>query len=249
MKKLLSLTLLLFVAIPAGRTQVLELNVTATTTSHAFDNDVFASTTDWVWGGFWGATPVESFTADLSAYEKLRLTISAPTGGYFNVQTPPDSTGGYLGFGFSLFSADGWSWTPNDTSLNTTVSFTDFSGSDWDEIDQTLSVSEDGKAIIFAGGVRWYGQGPTFSFTSYTLEADLSVLNGNGFGELLYNPDLGSSFYFQGMFDGELGGDPGPALELVAVPEPSTYAIICGAAAGLLVLFRKKSRRIASKRA
>lgn len=249
MKKLLSLTLLLFVAIPAGRTQVLELNVTATTTSHTFDNDVFASTTDWVWGGFWGATPVESFTADLSAYQKLRLTISAPTGGYFNVQTPPDSTGGYLSFGLTLFSADGWSVIGNDTPLTTTVSFTDFNGSLWDSIDQKLAVSGDGKALIFDGGIWWFGQRPIFSFTSLILEADLSALNGMGFGELLYTPDLITGLYFQGMFGGELGGDPGPALEIVAVPEPSTYAIICGAAAGLLVLFRKKSRQIASKRA
>lgn len=172
------------------------------------------------------------------------MTISAPEGHVFTVKSLPGSTGGVLSFGGTIFSAIGWTWSPNSTSLPTTVSFTDFTGDAWHEIDQGVDASEDGLALSFSGAVRWYYAPPTFSFSSIILEADLSVLADKGFEEAVYNPDLSTGFYYQPIIDGETEIDPGAAvqIELAAIPEPSTYAILCGAVAGVMVVLKRRRR-------
>jgi len=163
----------------------------------------------------------------------------------FTVRSIPGSIGGLLSFGPSIFSAIGWTWNPNNTSLPTTVSFTDFTGDAWDAIDQSLVASGDGRALIFEGpGVWWFSQGPAFSFSSITLEADLSVLADKGFEEALYSPDVLNGLYYQAIIDGATEIDPGAVvqIELAAIPEPSTYAILCGAVAGVMVVLKRRRR-------
>lgn len=238
MKK--SFTLLIFLS--AGLTahsQVLLLESTATTVGHEFSTAA-RSTIDSIYGSFWDAVPAPTFTASLSAYDTLRITVSAPEGFDFTLASHTESEGGVLSFGspLSIWHAPGWDGGSR-YSLPTTVSFTGFSGPGWYSVTTGASVDTDGLALVLEGAVWWSGA-PQIRFTSVTLEADLSSLSAYDFPSATFSPDLAVGIKYQNILPFGTSIDPGPAVSLTAIPEPSTYAAVLGILACLSAYYKKE---------
>lgn len=214
----------------AAHAQVLTIGANATTIGHAFA-PAASSTNDFLLGSHWGAAAVPSFTASLSSYSTLRVTLSAPTGYAFTINSHAASTGGVLSFGapLSIWRAAGWDGGLR-ISLPTTVTLGDFSGPAPYKVDAATSVDTQGLGLVLEGAMWWSGA-PQMAFRSITLESDLSSVAGSAFPVATFAPDVGFSFRFQGILPDGTSIDPGAALSLTAVPEPATYALTLALAA------------------
>ena len=231
----------------ATRAQTVALDSIATTIGHQFATDPDTGgtyTADYIYGASWGAVTPPSYTANLSSLTSISLTLNAPPGYEFDVTSQNGSLGTALSFGVPLliWSTSGWTSLTN-ISLPTQVSFTNYNGPSWYSNTTESSVSTDGRAFM-VGGSLWWSGAPQVTFTSVTLEANLSSLNGYGFLTGTFNPAIGEFDAIQYLdtlsMDTEI--DPGSAVSLVAIPEPSTYAAVLGVAAlGLAVIWRRRA--------
>jgi hypothetical protein len=234
MKKLVAL----FALSVVSHAQTLTLDITATTVGHEFLSSA-RSTNDWIFGQHWGAAPAPVFSASLSDYDVFRLTLSAPAGYAFTIQSHPSSQAGMLAFGapLSIWHAPGWDGGLR-YSLPTTVSFSGFSGPSWYDVTAGVSVDTEGRAVVLEGAVWWSGS-PQMHFNALTLEADMSMLKALGLPSLTFSPDIAVGFRYQNVLPIGTNTDPG-----AAVPEPTTSAIIVGAACALVVASVHWRRRI-----
>jgi hypothetical protein len=233
--KIILMGLLLAASGLSATAQILNLSTDSSSIGHGFYPEA-RSTVDWIYGSFWGSTPASPFSANLSAYESLRLTVSAPAGQEFLVQSHPGSIGGVFSVGspLSIWHAPGWD-SGLRYSLPVTITFADYTGPAWYNNTVESSVDTDGLAFFLQGGLWWSGA-PEIRFSSVTVEVDLTSLAPLLFPSATYTPDLAVGFRFQDVLAAAPDIDPGPAVSLVgstAVPEPAAY----GAISGLLLVF------------
>lgn len=226
-----TLTALAF-TISTATASAVTLNVTTTDIGHSYSPSA-NSTVDWIFGSFWGSTAAPTFTANLSEEQSFNLTIAAPTGYEFLVTSAPNSIGVILSFGspLSMWIASGWNGGLRDF-VPTAVTFEGFSGSNWHSNTAGITIDQQGRALMAEGSVSWSGVAQ-FRFSSVSISADLSSLQGRGFSTGTFSPDLAVGVRFQNVLTGPLG-DPGAAVVLAtAVPEVGTFALF---SAGLLLL-------------
>lgn len=250
-KKLLLALTITTVLNTATYAQTLALDTTATTIGHEFSispyPDLSNSTEDSFYGSFFGAVPAPSFTANLSSLDSFGITVNAPTGYEFAINSQSGSIGGVLSFGtpLSIWMATGWTSQTN-ISLPTQVSFTNYNGPSWYNNTTNASVSTNGLALLLGGSLWWSGA-PQITFTSVALNIDLSSLKELGFPTADFTPGVPGTgvqdvnMDYQDVLAMGTNVDPGAAMSLVSIPEPSTYAAILGATAlGFAVIRRRR---------
>ncbi|MEQ1529794.1 MAG: hypothetical protein ABL925_10795 [Methylococcales bacterium] len=220
------------------------LNVTATTIGHQFVPSA-SSTVDYIVGSDFGAVAKPSFSANLSQLNTFSITVSAPVGYEFLLRPASGSIGHLLDFGHPLLTwfSPGWNGGLRDY-VPSTLSFTGFEGTQWYKDDTGVSIDQDGNGLIVEGGVWWLGASDV-KFSSVTISADLSGLNGRNYLDGSFtSPGFAGNIVYQDVLVSGIKKDPGVRVSLVpaAVPlPPSILLFMSSLLLPLMSSFKKRS--------
>lgn len=236
-KTLMNLLLLL----PACLNAQVSVNTSLTSLAHSWSPSLsLHMSEDFLVSDYAGGAPAPSFNANLSPSNTFSWTVSAPSGYALTLSVPSTATTAFV-----AFNADWYGTAPYGTLTNassTSVTFSGLNGTfTGNSVHLRMSSTGDQVNIQGALGVQ---PGTTISFTSMTISADYSnITNRTGWGVQHFDP---ASFFLSYQVylsaSSHSSSDPGPFASLVAIPEPSTYAL----AAGLLGMVVAVARRYRS---
>lgn len=219
---------------PAGG-QTLAIETTASSITHewggSFTNGYLAMNP--------GDSPIPSFTASLSDYTAIRYTIAAPDGMKFRFVIPEDANS--VSLNYSIQWTTGVNLDAETVSVAAVYSFENFSGPEPSFIQTSFIFQGGGSSLMIGNGIRWASEpGAVVEFSSVSIDGDISLVSGAGLPEYTYT--AAPSGIYAKLYIAYIpspASDPGSPIAVASsVPEPSTYALIAGAAALLAMVWR-----------
>jgi len=209
--------------------------VVVTSTATAIFHDYLSGTSqsyDYIVSSGFGGASAPAFTADLKSASEFVYHIQAPAGYAFQIEFPTFTVATAY-FAFETYWSSGATLNPGLNVANVAFTFDGYDGPGLGTGTLPFKITGDGLSLGMTGS-QFIARG-THTFTGFSIAADYSNFDTTSWSEGSYSPFPFRIYYYTLGYGGI---DPGQHLSLVAIPEPSTVALVIGICAALAACCR-----------